>query len=280
MGTRDTFVNLLKSQAGYHEGRNADGSWNNIQKFSPNTPDLEWSQGQPWCATFEAWGAHQTKLDALWPMTASCFAAVQWWQQRHRFTEYPVLGGPMYMGSRGQDHTGVVYAYDANSIWTVEGNTNTNGSYQGDGVYLRVRPRRGAGSPYGYGVPAYAEGTISADPALDGTAHASVPPPAPPTVRVSLAHIVAAAKHDPSAPQGHRTWPADVNVVEAALAAEHLLAKPYATDGSFGSLTVEGYSEWQQSKAGGSYHGSAADGIPGRDSLTRLGKRHGFVVIP
>lgn len=179
MFSRTQFVNLLRSQAGYHEGRDPSGNWNNIQRFSPETPGLEWSQGQAWCATFTAWGANKLGARDLWPMTASCYTAVQWWKQKGRWTEYPVLGGPFYLGASGQDHVGVVYAYDADTIWTVEGNTNAGGSYQGDGVYLRTRPRRGAGSPYGYGVPAFTEGTVSADPALGGTRAASVPAQTP-----------------------------------------------------------------------------------------------------
>lgn len=173
---RNEFVNLLKSQVGYHEGQ-TNGVWNNIQKYSEQTPGFAWSDGQPWCATFEAWGAHQQGLDGIWPMTASCSNAVTWWQNQGRWSDYPVLGGPMYMGPGGSTHTGVVYAYDSNNIYTVEGNSNDNGSAEGDGVYLRTRPRQGSGSPYGYGVPAFAEGTISADPKLGGTATASVPAP-------------------------------------------------------------------------------------------------------
>lgn len=275
-GTRDKFVNLLRAQTGYHEGRDPDGNWNNIQKFSPATPGLEWSQAQAWCATFTSWGAHQVGIDQLWPMTASCYTAVEWWKARGRFTEYPVLGGPMYMGSHGQDHVGVVYAYDADTIWTVEGNTNAGGSYQGDGVYQRVRPRRGTGSPYGYGVPAYSEGTVSADPKLGGTAKASVPVPAPPVVRVSLSHVIAAAQRDPQAKQGHTTYPADVNVLEVALAAEGLLANAYAHDGSYGTSTVGAYAALQRRYG---YIGAAADGTPGKASLTKLGAAHGFTVI-
>lgn len=173
--SRTQFVNLLRAQVGYHEGRDPDGNWNNIQKFSPAVPGLEWSQGQAWCATFTAWGADELGARDLWPITASCFTAVQWWKQKGRWTEYPVLGGPFYLGTSGQDHVGVVHAYDDDTIYTVEGNTNSGGSYQGDGVYLRSRPRRGAGSPYGYGVPQFTEGTVSADPALGGTRSASVP---------------------------------------------------------------------------------------------------------
>lgn len=173
--SRTAYVNLLRDQSGYHEGRDPSGNWNNQQRFSPAVPGLEWSQGQAWCHVFVSWGADELGARDTIPITASCAAGVAWWKQRNRWTDYPVLGAPFYMGSAGQDHVGVVYRYDADSIWTIEGNTNTNGSYQGDGVYHRVRPRRGAGSPYGYGVPAFAEGTVSADPALGGTVAASVP---------------------------------------------------------------------------------------------------------
>jgi len=273
--SRTAYVNLLRSQSGYHEGRDPSGNWNNIQKFSPAVEGLEWSQAQAWCHTFVSWGADELGGRDVIPITASCAYGVDWWQKRNRWTDYPVLGAPFYMGSHGQDHVGVVYAYDADSIYTIEGNTNAGGGYQGDGVYQRVRPRRGSNSPYGYGVPAFTETTVSADPQLGGTAAASVPAPTPPQVQVSAAHIAAAARRDPGLPQGGTTYPAEVNVVEVALAREGLLQDAYAHDGSFGSLTVAAYAALQRRYG---YSGTDADGIPGKTSLTRLGKDHGFTV--
>ncbi|MFG2400782.1 hypothetical protein [Streptomyces lydicus] len=97
--------------------------------------------------------------------------------------------------------------------------------------------------------------------------------------KVSLAHVVAAARKDPSAPQGHVTYRAEVLVVEHALAAEGLLSSKYV-DGSFGTRSISAYARWQRSTAGGGYTGTAADGIPGSASLKRLGARHGFTVTP
>ncbi len=91
---------------------------------------------------------------------------------------------------------------------------------------------------------------------------------------VSLAHVIAAAKKDPSAAQGHTTYKADVLIVEKALVAEKLLATSYA-DGSYGSKTVAAYKAWQK-KLG--YSGTDADGVPGKTSLSRLGSAHGFTV--
>lgn len=100
--------------------------------------------------------------------------------------------------------------------------------------------------------------------------------PAPATPRVDLSRLITAAKTDPPARQGHVTYMAGTNLVERALVAEGLLGKRYAGDGSFGTATVAAYAAWQR-RCG--YTGKAADGIPGRSSLERLGKRHGFTVV-
>lgn len=93
---------------------------------------------------------------------------------------------------------------------------------------------------------------------------------------VSLSHVIYAAKHDPQAAQGHTTYPADVKLVEQALNKEGLLPAKYAGDGSYGTLTVEAYKKWQL-RCG--FHGaSQVDGVPGVESLTKLGHRHGFIV--
>jgi hypothetical protein len=92
--------------------------------------------------------------------------------------------------------------------------------------------------------------------------------------KVSLAHVVYAAKHDPAAAQGHTSYRAEVLIVEKALAAEKVLATQYV-DGSFGTKTIAAYSAWQRRLG---YSGSAADGIPGRTSLSKLGSKHGFTI--
>ncbi|MFJ2579957.1 peptidoglycan-binding protein [Kitasatospora aureofaciens] len=91
---------------------------------------------------------------------------------------------------------------------------------------------------------------------------------------VSLAHLIAAAQTDPPAEQGHTTYGPEVQIVEQALADEGVLDQQWV-DGSYGSKTMTAYSGWQQ-RCG--YSGADADGIPGRDSLQRLGAAHGFTV--
>lgn len=117
-------------------------------------------------------------------------------------------------------------------------------------------------------------GNSHVDPGPMPDLFASKPTPAT-TTKVSLAHVVAAAKKDPAAAQGHATYKAEVLVVERALKAEGLLAAAYV-DGSFGSLTVNAYARWQRRLG---YSGTAADGIPGMTSLKKLGDKHGFSVV-
>lgn len=107
----------------------------------------------------------------------------------------------------------------------------------------------------------------------------SAPEPTVPTV--SLARLKKAAGADPDAAQGHQTYAAGVKIVEAALVREGLLSKTYSGDGSYGSKTVTAYSKWQLKLYPGASTkpGGGADGIPGKDSLVKLGHKYGFSVI-
>jgi hypothetical protein len=178
--TADRVISVAKSQVGYHEGRDPNGNWNNIQKYSPAVPGLEWSQGQAWCATFVSWVAMKAGVAHLFPRTASTDAGASWYQARGQWSEYPAIGAQGFL-ARGSDefHTFIVARYDDTYIYTIEGNTNDNGSPQGDGVYALKRRRRDA-VVEGYGYPAYPEGIISADPEwADHRPDPAEPVPAP-----------------------------------------------------------------------------------------------------
>lgn len=178
MTVTNDVINLAKTQVGYHEGYSG-GHWNNIQKYSEEVPGLAWSDGQPWCATFVSWVAWKVSAaTALFPRTASCSQGVQWFKDQGRFSQYPAIGAQVFYGPGGGTHTGIVYNYDDTYIYTIEGNTNDDGSAEGDGVYLKQRVRRDD-YVYGYGYPKYPEGIKSADPAYAGQAPKPAPVPTP-----------------------------------------------------------------------------------------------------
>ncbi|MFE0692937.1 N-acetylmuramoyl-L-alanine amidase [Streptomyces sp. NPDC058869] len=104
----------------------------------------------------------------------------------------------------------------------------------------------------------------------------TTPKPNPPKAPVvDLSKLITAARHNPAA-KGTPVTYAGVRTVETALVDAGYLAKPYS-DGHFGTATITAYARWQR-KCG--YSGRDADGIPGKDSLTRLGKKYGFTVTP
>jgi LysM repeat protein len=161
-------LSTAKSQVGYREGYSG-GHWNNNQKYSKEAPGMAWSNGQAWCCTFCSWVAYKAGVSDLFPRTAGCSIAIAWFKNSGRFSEYPAIGAQVFYGPGGASHTGIVYAYDSEFIYTYEGNTNADGSPEGNGVYAKKRARRST-YVYGYGLPRYAEGVTTADPSKRGKA--------------------------------------------------------------------------------------------------------------
>lgn len=158
---------MARSQLGYREGTTR-GIPNNIQKYSQQVPGMEWSNGQPWCSVFVDW--LYTQCGILVPtgaISASCEASCMAYKNAGRFTEYPVVGGKLFLGPKGGTHTEYVIAYDDIYVTSIGGNTNANGSATGDGVYQNKRVRR-IDYVYGYGIP-YLKGLLNTpDPRWGG----------------------------------------------------------------------------------------------------------------
>ncbi len=100
-------------------------------------------------------------------------------------------------------------------------------------------------------------------------------PPTPSTPVVDLSELMKAAYTDPPKNGTPVSYPS-AKVVESALNKEGLLDASLV-DGHFGTSTIGAYAAWQRRLG---YHGSDADGIPGNTSLTKLGNKYGFRVIP
>lgn len=151
MTTFDKLKNILEGEVGYRE------SGTNHQKYSPAVPGLEWSQNQPWCATFDAWGYLKAGLrpDVDFPVTASCLAGVAWYKKKGRWSSSPKLGSQVFYGPNGGTHVEIVIGISSSSITTIGGNTSGSlgGTYfNGDGVYKKTVARSNS-RIYGYGTP-------------------------------------------------------------------------------------------------------------------------------
>jgi len=255
MNTASHVIDIAKGEEGYHEGWDSENGWNNHQKYSPAVPGLEWSQNQAWCATFCSWVALQAGVPELYPSTASCYNGVGWFKERDRFSEYPAIGAQVFFGSGGGTHTGIVANYDDTYIYTIEGNTNTSGSPQGDGVYAQKRARRDA-YVYGYGYPKFPEGIRSADPAYASESPAEPPKPSPVYAPFPGAGFFRLGKDHPL-----------ILAMGKRLVAEGYKGYQVGPSATFERGDIKAYAWWQR-KLG--YSGSDADGYPGKTSWDKL----------
>jgi hypothetical protein len=219
------------------------------------------ANGQPWCATFlvAAWKKNGVPLvpgtnTAFTPSMQKAFKNAGRLHDAPRPGDVGHVFYPNLDGGR-IGHVFFVERVEGDYVATIEGNTNLDGSRQGIGVFRHRRKWRGSSAIRGFGRPSYRA--------------------APVRPTVSLANLQFASMTNPTLPQGVGSRPDDTRIVEAALLAEGLLSPRYARDGSFGSLTITAYGQWQR-RCG--FTGDDADGIPGMETLRKLGTKHGFLV--
>ncbi|MFG2228043.1 LysM peptidoglycan-binding domain-containing protein [Streptomyces sp. NPDC048644] len=162
-------LSIAKGEVGYQAQRAPGERPSGHQKYSGQVPGLEWSNYQPWCATWVSWVAMKAGVASLYPRTASVFTAMQWFKNKGRWSAYPAIGAQVVYGTSGSTHTGICYAYDATYIYTYEGNTSLTNNANGNKVMARKRARRDA-YVHGYGLPKFSEGITTADPSKKGRA--------------------------------------------------------------------------------------------------------------
>lgn len=245
-------IDQCASQVGYREGRN------NYNKYAPIAGHANYLA---WCATFlvaEFKVAGQELPSGA--TTAGCYNNVEAFKRAKRFSYYPGVGAIFFLGSAGQTHTGLVYSYDSIYIYTIEGNTNDDGSANGNGVYKRRRTRA---SVYGYGYPDYSHPIVEADPKW-GPPQSSQEPASDILPSVELYNV----------------QPGDTN--SDVLLLQKALKKVYPSfdyssgPGIFGPLTEAAYAKYQKSLG---YEGADADGAPGETSLKALADKTKLFVV-
>jgi len=106
-------------------------------------------EGYAWCAAFVSWVFGRAGYDQpRTPWTPALFPAkrVIWKQGRTQGNHKPPRAGDVFgiwFNTLGRvAHTGMIDQWKDGYAITVEGNTNTNGSNDGDGVYRKRRPIR------------------------------------------------------------------------------------------------------------------------------------------
>ncbi|MBE7016007.1 MAG: CHAP domain-containing protein [Ruminococcaceae bacterium] len=167
---RTDIINVAKSQVGYREGNcDADLSgWNDGSHSYNNYCEYNyWYYGgthnggsdYPWCATFVSWCARQANIPTtiLKNSSRAGCSSSNFNISYYSGSSYTPQPGDLFFTS-SWSHVGIVESVSGNSFTTIEGNTNNNGSSNGDGVYNRTRYGL---SNYYFGVPNYSTGAVT-----------------------------------------------------------------------------------------------------------------------
>lgn len=117
---------------------------NDGQRVEEYLRTVNMPKGNAWCAAFVKWCLQQCDIPnnvTAWAPTAANPKNIVY--KHGSFLKQYEPGDVFTIYSYKLNrvaHTGFVHRIDGNSVTTVEGNTNNNGSREGDGVYIRTRP--------------------------------------------------------------------------------------------------------------------------------------------
>jgi hypothetical protein len=147
MPTAAQVVAVARTQIGYKEGPNNDTKYGRWYGLNFN----------PWCAMFISWLAWKAGATKIIPKHAYTPSGAQWFKDRGQWYTRPRVGDIVYFdfpndGVNRISHVGIVEAVlNDGSIMTIEGNTNSAGSREGNGVWRKIRKV----GIKGYGRPKY-----------------------------------------------------------------------------------------------------------------------------
>jgi hypothetical protein len=146
----DTLTNL-KDEVGYREGRN------NANKFSRGLG----RQAEFWCADFAEYELKVSGVPRIGTSASTRRVEAQY-KEAGRLGTNPRIGAQFFLYSPAEGrvfHTGIVIGLlPGDRVRTIEGNTNDDGSNNGNGVYIRIRPAHRPANRVGirsYGYPQY-----------------------------------------------------------------------------------------------------------------------------
>lgn len=181
---REDIINVALSQVGYREGNYSgdtggenDGYYNNYTESNywyHNYVSTDMPIGgsyAPWCATFVSWCAemagiprsiigrstcasrHSYGFDVVFYAGGSTLYSSSDNDSRFMGYNYTPKKGDLFF-TRSWSHVGLVVGVSGSYVITVEGNTNSDGSAEGDGVFRRTSRRI---ADLYFGVPDYEE---------------------------------------------------------------------------------------------------------------------------
>lgn len=286
-----TIVALALNEVGYLEkktnsnlySKTGNAGYNNFTKYAADLDKIDGfyngkKNGYPWCSCFvdylgvKAFGESEMKRITYHSIYgAGCTFSARQYKSKGRFYSSPKVGDEIFFGSSINDceHTGLVVAVTATTVYTVEGNTSSaSGVVANGGAVAKKSYSRTYSKIVGYGRPLY-DAEPSKAPTKVNTSAAKV------KINKTVQAWQTAAARDgfrfPSGADG--IWGKECEIVAKSNAAQvmvgsknndlikfvqkHLGFKGEDVDGIFGNKTKAAVIKYQKKK------GLKQDGIVG-----------------
>ena len=132
-------LDIARGEIGVHE----QGGNNRGQRVEEYQRSAGGHPGEAWCASYVSWCFIKAAeaMGVTNPMTPSRGALRVWHQAPSAAkSKTPTIGSIFVIDhGKGKGHVGFVESVTHTHIQTVEGNTNEEGSREGDGVLRRIR---------------------------------------------------------------------------------------------------------------------------------------------
>ena len=147
MSIVDKILQVAENEVGYLEKRSNSQLYDKIANAGSGNYTKYWAdtvpsyQGQPWCADYVTWCVEQVvgkenaaKLFGHYPYVY-CPTGMAMAKAQGRWSNIPSKGAVIiFCNSSGTaSHTGIVYAYDDNYVYTNEGNTSAGSTVIANG---------------------------------------------------------------------------------------------------------------------------------------------------
>lgn len=134
-------LEIAKTQLGVHEvGKDNHGP--EVEKYLKS---VGLGPGYSWCMAFVYWCYNEASkaLAVANPMKKTGGVMMQWHERSSKYGHVHPQPGDIFIMDygKGLGHTGIVEKCDADKIYTIEGNTNDEGSREGYEVCRRYRNR-------------------------------------------------------------------------------------------------------------------------------------------
>ena len=173
-----TVINIALAEVGYLEKatnanldiKTGNAGYNNYTKYARDLANAGYyngnKNGYAWCDVFVDWcfyraygkAAGQAAECQTGNLGAGCSYSAQYYKGQGRYDKTPQVGDQIFfLDSAGDiNHTGLVYAVDGSTVYTVEGNTSgASGVVANGGGVCKKSYSRGYSRIAGYGHPKY-----------------------------------------------------------------------------------------------------------------------------